>query len=462
MFSSIRKLHFVGIGGIGMSGIAEILNDEGFTVTGSDRAASENTERLQSLGVSVMIGHDARNLAPDVDALVYSSAVGSDNPEVAEAHRRNIPVIRRAEMLAEVMRLKYGIGIAGTHGKTTTTSMVSLVLMEGGIDPTVIVGGRLRGLAGSNARLGKGEFIVVEADEFDRSFLSITPTIAVLTTLETDHLDCYRDLDDIKSAFIQFAGKVPFYGFVVLCLDEPALQDIMPKIKKKIVTYGLNGQADLQAVDIAHRQNVTKFTLLSEGKDLGAIELQIPGIHNVQNALAAIAVGLELGVPFTKVKAGIEKFTGVFRRWEVKAELDGITVIDDYAHHPTEIKATLAGAKAGWRRRTVCVFQPHLYSRTRDFYDDFGRAFFNADVLVVTDVYPAREEPIQGVTGELIANAAKEFGHKQVHYVPEKKEVPGYLMTITRPGDMVITMGAGDIWKFGEEFISLWKRGKVH
>jgi UDP-N-acetylmuramate--alanine ligase len=457
MFSSIRKLHFVGIGGIGMSGIAEILSAEGFAVTGSDRAASENTDRLKSLGISVLIGHDASNLAPDVDALVYSSAVGSDNPEVAEAHRRKIPVIRRAEMLAEVMRLKYGIGIAGTHGKTTTTSMVSLVLMEGGIDPTVIVGGRLRGLAGSNARLGKGEFIVVEADEFDRSFLSITPTIAVLTTLETDHLDCYRDLDDIKSAFIQFAGKVPFYGFVVLCLDEPALQDIMPKIKKKIVTYGLNGQADLQAVDIVHRQNMTRFTVLRDGKELGEIELQIPGDHNVQNALAATAVGLELHVPFSKVKTGIEKFTGVFRRWEVKAELDGITVIDDYAHHPTEIRATLAGAKAGWRRRTVCVFQPHLYSRTRDFYDEFGRAFFNADVLIVTDVYPAREEPIQGVTGELIANAAKEFGHKQVHYVPEKKDVPGYLMTITRPGDMVITMGAGDIWKFGEQFISLRK-----
>jgi UDP-N-acetylmuramate--alanine ligase len=329
--------------------------------------------------------------------------------------------------------------------------------MEGGIDPTVIVGGRLRGLAGSNARLGKGEFIVVEADEFDRSFLSITPTIAVLTTLETDHLDCYRDLDDIKSAFIQFAGKVPFYGFVVLCLDEPSLQDIMPKIKKKIVTYGLNGQADLQAVDIVHRQNMTKFTVLRDGKELGEIELQIPGDHNVQNALAATAVGLELQVPFSKVKAGIEKFTGVFRRWEVKAEIDGITVIDDYAHHPTEIRATLAGAKAGWRRRTVCVFQPHLYSRTRDFYDEFGRAFFNADVLIVTDVYPAREEPIQGVTGELIANAAKEFGHKQAHYVPEKKDVPGFLMTITRPGDMVITMGAGDIWKFGEQFISLRK-----
>jgi UDP-N-acetylmuramate--alanine ligase len=459
VFSSIKKIHFVGIGGIGMSGIAEILIDEGFSVTGSDRTASDNTERMKMLGATVYIGHDAKNLGSDVDALVYSSAVTLTNPEVAAAQQRKIPVIRRAEMLAEVMRLKYGIGIAGTHGKTTTTSMVSLVLIEGGIDPTVIVGGRLRGLAGSNARLGKGDFIVVEADEFDRSFLSITPTIAVLTTLETDHLDCYRDLEDIKAAFIQFASKVPFYGFVVLCLDEPALQDIMPKLKKKIITYGLNGQADLQAVDMVHRQNRTTFLVVYEGNDLGEIELQIPGKHNVQNALAAIAVGLQLKVPFPKIKAGIEKFTGVFRRWEVKAEEHGITVIDDYAHHPTEIRATLAGAKSGWRRRVVCVFQPHLYSRTRDFYDEFGRAFFNADVLVLTDVYPAREEPIQGISGELIVNAAREFGHKQVHYVPDKKDVPDFLMKIRQPGDMVITMGAGDIWKFGEEFIKKLKAG---
>ncbi len=453
MFSSIKKLHFVGIGGIGMSGIAEVLLDQDFAITGSDRAASDNTERLESLGAKVFIGHDAKNLQPDVDALVYSSAVPPENPELLEARRRNIPVIRRAEMLAEVMRLKYGIGIAGTHGKTTTTSMISLVLMEGGVDPTVIVGGRLHGLAGSNARMGKGDFIVVEADEFDRSFLSITPTIAVLTTLETDHLDCYRDLDDIKGAFIQFATKVPFYGFVVLCLDEPALQEIMSRIKKKIITYGLNGQADLQAVNITHDQNRSRFTVVRGGKDLGEVTLQIPGKHNVQNALAAIAVGLELGVPFAKVKAGIEKFTGVFRRWEVKADLHGITVVDDYAHHPTEIRVTLAGAKSGWRRRVVCVFQPHLYSRTRDFYDEFGKSFFNADVLVLTDVYPAREEPIQGINGELIANAAKGFGHKNVHYVPEKKRVPGFLMGMKQPGDIIITMGAGDIWKYGEEFI---------
>lgn len=445
-----------------MSGIAEILMDEGFAITGSDKAESENTERMRTLGAKVSIGHDAKNLDPDVDVLVYSSALPPDNPEIVEAQKRKLPVIRRAEMLAEVMRLKYGIGIAGTHGKTTTTSMVSLVLMEGGVDPTVIVGGRLRGLAGSNARLGKGEFIVVEADEFDRSFLSITPTIAVLTTLETDHLDCYRDLEDIKSAFIQFASKVPFYGFVVLCLDEPALQNIMPRIKKKIITYGLNSQADLQAVDVRHKESSTAFVVMREGKELGEIVLHIPGKHNVQNALAAVAVGLELQVPFAKVKAGIEKFTGVFRRWDVKAEdLHGIMVVDDYAHHPTEIAVTLAGAKAGWRRRVVCVFQPHLYSRTRDFYEEFGRSFFNADVLVVTDVYPAREEPIQGINGELIANTAKEFGHKHVHYVADKKQVPQFLTRIKQRGDIIITMGAGDIWRYGEEFIELVKKEKA-
>ena len=458
MFSSIKKIHFVGIGGIGMSGIAEILLDQGFIVSGSDRALSEVTERLRSLGATIYEGHRAENIASDVDTLVYSSAVVSENPEVVEAQRRKIPIVRRAEMLAEVMRLKYGIGIAGTHGKTTTTSMVSLVLMEGGLDPTVIVGGKLSGLGGTNARLGQGEFIVVEADEFDRSFLSITPTVAVLTTLETDHLDCYRDLEDIKGAFVQFANKVPFYGFVVLCLDEPALQDIMPQLrKKKLITYGLTPQADVQAVDIQHKENTTSFTVIRGQEELGRVMVQLPGNHNVQNALAAIAVGLELGVPFVQVKAGIERFTGVYRRWEKKGEAAGIMLYDDYAHHPTECKATLSGVKAGWRRRVVCAFQPHLFSRTRDFYEEFGKAFLLADVLVVTDVYPAREEPIQGVTGELITNAARLYGHKEVHYVQNKKELPAYLKSITKKGDIVITMGAGDIWKFGEEYLTLLK-----
>ena len=461
MFSSIKKLHFIGIGGIGMSGIAEILLDQGFKVSGSDRALSEVTERLQHLGAVIFEGHRASNIKNDVDTVVYSSAVQSENEEMVEAQRRKIPLVRRAEMLAEVMRLKYGIGIAGTHGKTTTTSMTSLVLMEGGLDPTVIVGGKLSGLGGTNARLGRGEFIVVEADEFDRSFLSISPTIAVLTTLETDHLDCYRDLEDIKSAFIQFANKVPFYGFIVLCLDEPALLDIMPNLsKKKIITYGLNPQADVQAVDIRHKDNTTTYTLIRAQKELGTVTLQVPGNHNVQNSLGAIAVGLELGVSFEKIKSGIEKFSGVYRRWEKKGELNGISVYDDYAHHPTECRATLSGVKAGWRRRVVCVFQPHLYSRTRDFYEDFGKSFLLSDVLVVTDIYPAREEPIQGITGELIVNAAKQFGHKDVHYVPDKKEIPIFLKSIVKDGDIVITMGAGDIWKYGEEFLNQAKSSK--
>jgi len=461
MFSSIKTIHFVGIGGIGMSGIAEILLDQGFFVTGSDRALSEVTERLEKIGAKIFEGHKAGNVSGEVDAVVFSSAVLPDNPEVAEAVRRKIPVIRRAEMLAEVMRLKYGIGIAGTHGKTTTTSMVSLVLMAGGLDPTVIVGGKLSGLGGTNARLGHGEFIVVEADEFDRSFLSITPTIAVLTTLETDHLDCYRDLEDIKGAFIQFANKVPFYGFIVLCLDEPALLDIMPQLgRRKIITYGLNPQADVQALDVRHKDNTTTFVLLRAGEELGPITLQVPGKHNVQNALAAIASALELGIPFEKIKAGIEQFAGVYRRWEHKGDVDGISVYDDYAHHPTECRATLSGAKAGWRRRVVCVFQPHLFTRTRDFYDEFGKSFLLSDVLVVTDVYPAREEPIQGVSGELIVHAAKRFGHREVHYVPDKKMVPAELRKIVRSGDLVITMGAGDIWKYGEEFLGQFKEKK--
>jgi UDP-N-acetylmuramate--alanine ligase len=456
MFSSIKKLHFVGIGGIGMSGIAEILLDRGFAVSGSDKTVSEVTDRLRGLGAEIYEGHRAENVRHDVDALVYSSAVSMDNPEILEAQQRKIPVIRRAEMLAEVMRLQYGIGIAGTHGKTTTTSMVSLVLMEGGLDPTVIVGGKLSGLGGTNARLGKGDFIVVEADEFDRSFLSITPTIAVLTSLETDHLDCYRDLEDIKSAFVQFATKVPFYGFVVVCLDEPSLQDIMPQLgKKKVVTYGLNPQADLQAVDLRFKEGTSTFAVVRDEEELGSIALRVPGKHNVQNALGAITVALELGVSFEKAKAGIEKFTGVYRRWEKKGEIGGITIYDDYAHHPTECRATLDGAKSGWRRRIVCVFQPHLYSRTRDFYEEFGKAFLLSDVLIVTDVYPAREEPIQGITGQLITDAAEQFGHKDAHYVPNKTDVPTYLTKAVKKGDIVITMGAGDIWKFGEKFLQL-------
>lgn len=454
MFSSVKNVHFVGIGGVGMSGIAEILLDQGFAISGSDLTRSEVTEHLASLGATIYVGHAAANLA-HADVVVYSSAIKpNENPEVIAAMERKIPVIRRAEMLAELTRMKYNVSVAGTHGKTTTTSMIGLVLMEGGIDPTVIVGGKLSGLGGTNARLGHGEWSVIEADEFDRSFLQLFPTIAVITTLEREHMDIYSDIDDIKGAFVEFANKVPFYGFVVLCLDEAALLDIMPRMKRRIVSYGLTPQSDLLATDLHHQEKISVFTVKRYGEVIGQIQLQIPGLHNVKNALAAIAVGLELGIPFAKIADALARFSGVYRRFEVKAVVNGIMVVDDYAHHPTEVKVTLEGIRAGWKRRIVVVFQPHTYTRTRDFYQDFGKAFFNADVLIVTDIYPARETPISGVTGEMIVTAASQFGHKNVHYVPDKTQVPDYLAQIIKPNDIVITMGAGDIWKYGAQFVS--------
>ena len=456
MFKNIKKVHFVGIGGIGMSGIAEILLSQGFEVSGSDKAMTEITQRLESLGIKIYTGHSADNVK-DVDVLVYSSAVSIDNPEVQAAIEKKIPIIKRSEMLAECMRMQYGIGIAGTHGKTTTTSMVGLILTAGNIDPTIIVGGRLSGLGGTNARLGKGDFIVVEADEFDRTFLKLTPTIAALTTLEREHLDTYKDLEDIKSAFIEFANKVPFYGFVVLCLDEPALQDILPEINKKVLTYGLTSQADIRATEIEYDQFSSKFNVIYKGKDLGRVTLKTPGIHNVKNSLAAITIAYELGIDFEVIQKALETFSGVFRRFEVKYDKE-VLVIDDYAHHPTETSATLAGVRSGWKRRLVAVFQPHLYTRTRDFYQEFGRSFLNTDVFICTDVYPAREEPIAGVSGELIANIAKKFGHKNVIYVPDKNDIPAKLNEIKLDGDIIITMGAGDIWKFGEKFVETLKK----
>ena len=457
MFKNIKKVHFVGIGGIGMSGIAEILLSQGFEISGSDRMFTDVTKRLQELGITVYEGHSADNLK-DADVLVYSSAVSVDNPEVQAAIERKIPVIKRAEMLAECMRMKYGIGIAGTHGKTTTTSMVGLALTEGGIDPTIIVGGKLSGLGGTNARLGNGEFIVVEADEFDRTFLKLTPTIAAITTLESEHLDTYKDLDDIKAAFVEFANKVPFFGFVVICLDEPALQDIIPDINKKIITYGLTSQADIRAVDIKHTEFSSTFTVKYFGKELGEIKLRIPGIHNVKNSMVAVCIAKELGIEFSVIKKALESFSGVYRRFETKYNKE-ILVIDDYAHHPTETTATLSGIRAGWDRRLVAVFQPHLYSRTRDFYQEFGRSFLNSDIFICTDVYPAREEPIEGVSGELISNIAKKFGHKNVIYVKDKNDVPKVLNEIKKDGDIIITMGAGDIWKYGQAFVEQLKGG---
>ncbi|HUX61585.1 MAG TPA: UDP-N-acetylmuramate--L-alanine ligase [Ignavibacteriaceae bacterium] len=458
MFKNIKKVHFVGIGGIGMSGIAEILLNQGFEISGSDKSLSEVTARLSSLGIKVYEGHSPENLK-DADVLVYSSAVVIDNPEVQAAIERKIPIIKRSEMLAECMRMKYGIGIAGTHGKTTTTSMVGLTLTEGGIDPTIIVGGKLSGLGGTNARLGDGEFIVVEADEFDRTFLKLTPTIAAITTLESEHLDTYKDLDDIKSAFIEFANKVPFYGFVVLCMDEPALQDIIPYINKKILTYGLTTQADIRATDISFNEFSSSYSVKYKGEDLGKITLKIPGVHNIKNSLVAICIAKELGIKFDVIKKALESFAGVYRRFEIKYNKE-ILVIDDYAHHPTETSATLAGIRNGWNRRLVAVFQPHLYTRTRDFYHEFGRSFLNSDIFICTDVYPAREEPINGVSGELITEAAKKFGHKNAIYIKDKNDIPKKLLELKKDGDIIVTMGAGDIWKYGEKFVELVKNFK--
>jgi UDP-N-acetylmuramate--alanine ligase len=452
----IKKIHFVGIGGIGMSGLAEILVNQGFKVSGSDLSLTEITERLTSIGVEIFQGHSKENIK-DIDLVVYSSAVNKENPEVKEAIERKIPTIKRAEMLAETMRMKNGIGIAGTHGKTSTTSMVGLVLTEGGIDPTIIVGGKLSSLGGTNARLGNGEYIVVEADEFDRTFLQLTPSIAAITTLEKEHLDTYKDLDDIKSAFIQFANKVPFYGFVVLCLDEPALQDIIPHINKTIITYGVSPQADVKAVDITFDKNQSNYTVIYKGEELGQIKLNLPGLHYVKNSLVAVTIAKELGINFEVIKKALGSFTGVYRRFEKKYD-EEILVVDDYGHHPTETTATLLGIRSGWKRRIVAVFQPHLFSRTRDFYAEFGRSFLNSDVFICTDVYPAREKPIERISGKLITDAAKDFGHKNVIYEPDKTKIPNLLNSIVKAGDIVITLGAGDIWKFGEKFIEEYKQ----
>lgn len=455
MFRGIHTVHFVGIGGIGMSGIAEILLDQGYQVTGSDLSQSDVTDRLVSLGAKVTLGHEGANIA-DADVVVYSSAVDpNQNPETREATRRKIPIIRRAEMLAEVTRMKYGVAVAGTHGKTTTTSMIGQVLIEGEVDPTVIVGGRLSGLNGANARLGHGEWTVVEADEFDRSFLSLSPTVAVITNIEREHLDIYSDLDDIRRTFIEFANKVPFYGFVALCLDEPTVMELVPMLKRRVISYGFSPQCDLRAADAWYEGTRSRFTVERRGETLGAIDLGVPGKHNVKNAMAALTVGLELGVPFATIAKALGQFSGVLRRFEVKGEARGILVIDDYAHHPTEVRATLDAIRKGWKRRIVALFQPHTYSRTRDFYEEFGKAFFNADVVIVTDVYAARERPIQGVSGELIARSASGFGHRNVHYVPQRDELALRTVELLESGDLVVTMGAGDIWKAGDRILNL-------
>ena len=453
IFKIINKIHFVGIGGIGMSAIAEVLFHQGFQISGSDKELSDITERLSELGIEIYEGHSSENVK-DVDVLVYSAAVSLDNPEVQAAMEKNIPIVKRSEMLAETMRMKYGIGVAGTHGKTTTTSMIGLTLVEAGLDPTMIVGGKLNSLNGSNARLGNGELIVVEADEFDRTFLKLNPVIAVLTSLEAEHLDTYKDLDDIKSAFTEYANKIPFYGFVAVCIDDPELRNISSGISKRVIKYGLSDEADVQAVDVQHKEFNSSYKVRYFGKEIGKIVLGLQGEHNVKNSLAAVTVGMELGVDFEIIKQTLKSFKGAQRRFEIKYNKE-VLVIDDYAHHPTEAAETLKGIRSSWNRRLVAIFQPHLYSRTRDFYKDFGKSFLNSDVFICTDVYPARELPIEGISGQLIADSAVEFGHKQVLYVADKNDIPEILMNKKQDGDIIITMGAGDIYKYGDKFISM-------
>ena len=453
MYGKIQKIHFVGIGGIGMSGIAEVLINLGYQVSGSDLKESELTQRLARLGGLISYGHRRENLA-EVDVVVTSTAVKQDNPEVEEAHRRKIPVIPRAEMLAELMRMKYGIAIAGTHGKTTTTSMVATVLSHGDIDPTVVIGGRLDSI-GSNAKLGQGEFLVAEADESDGSFLTLSPTIAVVTNVDEDHLDFYRDLDEIRATFIDFINKVPFYGLVVLCLDDGNLQGMIPQVKKRLVTYGLTSQADFQASNVEHQGDRTTFRVHFRGEDLGRLSIRMPGRHNVLNALAAVAVGMELDMPFPVIAEGFQDFGGVGRRFQVKGEPQGIMIVDDYGHHPVEIKATLAAACSGWSRRVVAVFQPHRYSRTAALFHDFVTAFYQADHIAVMDVYAAGEAEIPGVTAEKLADGISGHGHKSCCYTGNIEATVEHLQAVLQPGDILITLGAGNVWQVGEELLRL-------
>ena len=451
MLGRTRKIHFVGIGGIGMSGIAELLINQGFKISGSDLALSDITKHLTQIGAVISQGHNAETIK-DADVVVKSSAVKDDNPEIAFALSKKIPVIRRAEMLSEIMRMSYGIGIAGTHGKTSTTSMVGSVLSAATLDPTVIVGGIVKNY-GSNNLLGSGKYIVVEADEFDRSFLTLSPIIAGITNIEADHLDCYTDLEGVKNAFVEYANKVPFFGSVIACLDDHGVQSIIPRINKEILTYGFSQQANVRATNVKFNNFETSYKALYNGEELGNIKLKALGDHNILNSLLAVATGLELDIPFKSIKRGLSEFNGVFRRFEYKGEKDEVTLYDDYAHHPTEIEATLKGIRDSISNRIVVVFQPHLFSRTQDFYEDFGRSFFQSDVLLIAPIFPAREKPIKGVTGKLISDAAIQSGHKNVHYIQTDEEIVSKIKEVTKPGDILITMGAGSIYKFGEKFL---------
>jgi UDP-N-acetylmuramate--alanine ligase len=446
-------IHFVGIGGIGMSGIAELLLNLGYKVSGSDVKRSDITDRLKELGGAIFKGHAVENIK-GADVVVVSSAIDPDNPEIQAAGQSSIPVIPRAEMLAELMRLKYSIAIAGAHGKTSTTSIVASVLAEGGLDPTVVIGGKLKSI-GSNAVLGEGDFIVAEADESDGSFLKFSPTIAVVTNIDKEHLDFYADLDAIKTAFLSFLDRIPFYGLAVLCLDNEPIQELIPRMKKRYTTYGMSSQADFQIRDVEFGNQKSRFNIYHRGRKMGMIDLNLPGIHNVYNATASIAVGVELNIAFDQIKRALETVEGVQRRLEIKGESNGVTVIDDYGHHPTEIKVTLKTIEENWpNRRKVVVFQPHRYSRTRALFDEFSRAFYQSDVLVVLPIYAASEKKIEGVTSQNLCEEIKAHGHKEVIHTDGFKAALSHLKQTLQPGDVLLTLGAGDVWKVGDMFLN--------
>ena len=453
LFSRKTRIHFVGVGGIGMSGLAEVLVNLGYPVSGSDLRKGAVVERLQSMGVKFFEKH-RKDQVRGADVVVVSSAVRSDNPELEEARRLQIPIIPRAEMLAELMRLKYGIAVAGSHGKTSTTSMIAVLLDRAGLDPTMVIGGRL-GILGSNAKLGRSAYMIVEADESDRSFLHLSPVAAVVTGIDREHLEAYRGMEDLKDAFVDFVNKIPFYGASLLCLDDERVQDILPRIKRRYVTYGFSTQADITADAINLSGMNSCYRLKIRGQEMGPIKLRVPGRHNVLNSLAAVGVGLELGISLEDINAGLETYSGVDRRFQVKGDHGGILVVDDYGHHPTEIRASLATAKEAFGRRTVVVFQPHRYSRVKELFDEFCRAFHQADLLLVTEIYPAGEDPLPDVTGQRLADGIKVHGHRDVRFVEDMQTIPQILKDQVREGDLIMTLGAGSVTSLSDELAEM-------
>jgi len=456
MFAKIQRIHFVGIGGIGMSGIAEVLLNLGYKVSGSDLRKSAVTARLVSLGASITEGHIPENVT-GAEVVIISSAVHRDNPEVIAAHEHHIPVIQRAEMLAELMRLKYGIAIAGMHGKTTTTSMVASVMAAADLDPTVVVGGRVDAM-GSNARLGKSQYLVAEADESDRSFLKLSPILAVVTNIDREHMDCYRDMEDVERTFLQFMDSVPFYGMVVACNDNDDLRRLLAGVRRRTMTYGTREDSDFrisnqQCGRINGNLALSRFRVNYRGQDLGEFKLQVPGAHNVSNATAAIAVGIGLDIPVEKIRQGLAQFNGVDRRFQLIGQADGVTVIDDYGHHPTEIRATLAAARQCGYGKVHVIFQPHRYTRTQLLLNEFATAFRDADSVLVLDIYPASEAPIPGVTAEMLANRITEDGGQEALYVSSFADATELASRAAKPGDMILTLGAGSIWQLGPQVL---------